>query len=161
MTPSGFWLNYSLDLFPSDRFGLLGPARWAKWIDLSNKGDNPLNAAMLRSVGRALRESKTPSLVYLAPANNRWRATSAPFLEAVGRVEQQLKRFTSDFAARNIVYQSENLNNVLSGLVFTDEVHVSDAGTLGSYLASQACRALKQSGQRTDCRPIAAGSTNG
>ena len=159
--PVTFWLTHRFNVFREDRFALLGVKQWTDWFNVSNRGDNQLNAVMLRAIGAELRATKIPSIVYLAQVNSAWLATSPPFSRAVRRVERQLRSATGAFDARNVRYQPETLSRFVSGLAFIDGVHVTDTGTVGPYLASQVCQLLTRIGQGARCRPRQGGSKDG
>jgi hypothetical protein len=158
-----FWAAYRLHLFPRGDFGTpkqipQGPEQWARWVDVSNNGDNQMNAVLLRAIGAELRDAGIPSVVYLAQANGAWLASSKSFARAVAGVERQLAGFRGAFRARNVLYQPQNLSHFISGLVYQDEAHITNAGTAGPYFASQVCRVLAQVGRGAGCRPVVEGS---
>jgi hypothetical protein len=158
-----FWAAYRLHLIPHRAFGTLrqvpvGPDQWARWVNLSNHGDNQLNAALLRAIGADLRASGIPSVVYLAQANRVWLASNPAFAHAVAGVEQQLEGFRGTFDARNVLYQPRALSHFVTDLVYKDETHISGVGTIGPYFASQVCRVLAQVGRGAGCTPVNEGS---
>ena len=159
--PVTFWLTHRFNVFRDNQFRLLGVKQWTDWFNVSNRGDNQLNAVILRAIGAELRASKIPSIVYLAQVNSAWLATNQPFARAVRRVERQLRTASGAFDARNVRFQPETLSRFVSGLAFIDGVHVTDTGTIGPYLAAQVCQILTRIGQGTGCRPLVGVSKGG
>lgn len=155
-----FWLKHRLGVLPDGGTARVEKDDWIRWINLSNRGDNQANARVLRAIGSELRESKIPSVVYLAQTNTTW-ASDPAFTEAVAGVEGQLRELAGSFRSRNILYEPRQMGRFVSGLVFSDAVHVTNPGTIGAHLATQVCSVLDRVGRGTGCRPLVGGSNGG
>jgi len=162
--PINFWAAYRLHLIPADRLGTLnqtpqGPQGWARWINAtSNSGANQMNTLLLRAIASELRHAGIPSVVYLAQANSVWLLTNKSFAAAIIGVERQLAMFRGAFRADNVLYEPQTLSRFVPDLVFADETHISNPGSVGPYFAGQICRVLAQVGRGAGCLPAFEGS---
>jgi hypothetical protein len=162
--PINFFSAYRLHVISPKQLGTLiqtpqGPRGWARWIDAtSNRGGNQMNGVLLRAIASELRAAHVPSVVYLAQMNRSWLLTSPSFAKSVRGVERQVATFGAAFNARNILFEPEVLSRSVTDLVYKDETHITGAGTLGPYFATQVCRVLAQVGRGAGCQPLAQGS---
>ena len=146
MDEDAFWTTYRLHEPLRNN-----PDGWADVLARSNDGQSPLNGIVLRAIAKALRDSKIPSFVYLAPVNSHWFSTNPRLASAVAGIEAQLRGFRRDFTARNILYEPLTMTRVLPEMQFFGLVHLRRAPQLGPYLATQLCRLAAQVGQSATC----------
>jgi hypothetical protein len=158
MSPADFWFQYRFNekRTPDAEF-------WAKVLGPSLGGGGPLNRTLLSDIGKALKDSKIPSYVYLAQTNSTWLTGDKQIRTAIDDIEGQLEKLRGDFAASNIVYQPRTLSRYVHNLSFLrgDLVHLVRADSLGPYIAGQLCRLAVRSGYNANCAAVGKAPGNG
>lgn len=132
--PLLFWISQRYE--PDTNFTSFDAKDWQVKAMMQNKITESIwGQKILRQMFEKIKESGIPTLIYIAPTSPDLERTEARV--AYQTVMGQIDAIAGEFSTPNIRYIGRVPATVTRTLTFTDHLHLSDSGTLPSYLTNE------------------------